>query len=166
MANIPIWPGSSSFGLLTTPTPFGFYDDDPDFQNDADKVSIWCAQRLGYPLVDVELQDRMKILDLADKKRISLLDIATASERDKEYTGSPHEYIEWLRNRVQDPDQQLLWKERSETIKKGMKFSPEKLEEKQQTYRDWKNFPPVQAVEELFKSDEEKEKIRESLLNV
>ena len=58
MANIPIWPGSSSFGLLTTPTPFGFYDDDPDFQNDADKVSIWCAQRLGYPLVDVELQDR------------------------------------------------------------------------------------------------------------
>jgi len=58
MADIPIWPGSSSFGLLSTPTPFGFYDDDPDFQNDADKVSIWCAQRLGYPLVDIELQDR------------------------------------------------------------------------------------------------------------
>ena len=58
MADIPIWPGSSSFGLLSTPTPFGFYDDDPDFQNDADKVSVWCAQRLGYPLVDIELQDR------------------------------------------------------------------------------------------------------------
>ena len=56
MANIPIWPGSSSFGLVSTPTTFGFYDDDQDFQNDADKVSIWCAQRLGYPLVDVELQ--------------------------------------------------------------------------------------------------------------
>jgi hypothetical protein len=114
----------------------------------------------------VELQDRMKILDLADKKRISLFDIATASERDKEYTGSPHEYIEWLRNRVQDPDQQLLWKERSETIKKGMKFSSEKLEERQQTYKDWKNWPPVQAVEELFKSDEEKAKELEDLLNV
>ena len=111
----------------------------------------------------VELQDRMKILDLADKKRISLFDIATASERDKEYTGSPHEYIEWLRNRVQDPDQQLLWKERSETIKKGMKFSSEKLEERQQTYKDWKNWPPVQAVEELFKSDEERAEDREKL---
>tara|TARA_R110002153_G_scaffold84110_1_gene210894 strand:+ start:64 stop:1260 length:1197 start_codon:yes stop_codon:yes gene_type:complete len=56
MANIPIWPGSSSFGLINKPTPFGFYDDDQDFQNDADRVSVWCAQRLGYPLVDVELQ--------------------------------------------------------------------------------------------------------------
>tara|TARA_R110001592_G_scaffold1726_4_gene10265 strand:+ start:3465 stop:4607 length:1143 start_codon:yes stop_codon:yes gene_type:complete len=56
MANIPIWPGSSSF----TPgadTPFGFYDADSDFQLDADKVSNFCARRLGYPLVDIELQD-------------------------------------------------------------------------------------------------------------
>ena len=56
MANIPIWPGSSSFAITNSPTPFGFYDDDQDFVSDADKVSQWCAQRLGYPLVDVELQ--------------------------------------------------------------------------------------------------------------
>ena len=56
MANIPIWPGSSSFALTSNPTPFGFYDADYEFQNDADKVSVWCAQRLGYPLVDIELQ--------------------------------------------------------------------------------------------------------------
>ena len=56
MANIPIWPGSSSFAITNNPTPFGFYDDDNEFINDADNVSIWCAQRLGYPLVDVELQ--------------------------------------------------------------------------------------------------------------
>jgi hypothetical protein len=55
MANIPIWPGSSSF----TPgnTPFGFYDNDFQFQTDADKVAKFCAQRLGYPIIDVELQD-------------------------------------------------------------------------------------------------------------
>ena len=55
MANPAIWPGSSSF----TPgeTPFGFYDADSEFQTDADKVSNFCARRLGYPLVDVELQD-------------------------------------------------------------------------------------------------------------
>ena len=54
MANIPIWPGSSSF--FPGDTPFGFYDNDPQFQSDAEKVATWCAQRLGYPLVDIELQ--------------------------------------------------------------------------------------------------------------
>jgi len=55
MANIPIWPGSSSFS--PGGTPFGFYDNDAQFQRDADKVSNFCARRLGYPLVEVELQD-------------------------------------------------------------------------------------------------------------
>ena len=55
MANIPIWPGSSSF--FPGDTPFGFYDYDPDFQVDADKVAKFCAIRLGYPIENVELQD-------------------------------------------------------------------------------------------------------------
>ena len=55
MANPVIWPGSSSF--FTGSTPFGFYDTDTEFQTDADKVSNFCSRRLGYPLVDVELQD-------------------------------------------------------------------------------------------------------------
>ena len=54
MASIPIWPGSSSF--FPGDTPFGFYDEDTAFQTDADKVSTWCARRLGYPIVDIELQ--------------------------------------------------------------------------------------------------------------
>ena len=53
--NIPIWNGSSSFA--PGDTPFGFYDYDPQFQIDADKVSKFCAQRLGYPIQEVELQD-------------------------------------------------------------------------------------------------------------
>ena len=55
MANIPIWPGSSSFDIGET--PFGFYDTDIQFREDADKVATFCARRLGYPLVDVELQE-------------------------------------------------------------------------------------------------------------
>ena len=55
MANIPIWPGSSSF--FPGNTPFGFYDNDYQFQQDADKVSKFCALRLGYPIENVELQD-------------------------------------------------------------------------------------------------------------
>ena len=53
--NIPIWPGSSSF--QPGDTPFGFYDYDYQFQNDANKFAKFAAQRLGYPLVEVELQD-------------------------------------------------------------------------------------------------------------
>jgi hypothetical protein len=53
--NISIWPGSSSF--FPGETPFGFYDYDVDFQRDADKVAHFCTRRLGYPLVDIELQD-------------------------------------------------------------------------------------------------------------
>ena len=54
--NIPIWPGSGSFASGSS-TPFGFFDSDTQFQSDAPKVAEWCAKRLGYPIVDVELQD-------------------------------------------------------------------------------------------------------------
>ena len=54
MANIPIWPGSSSFH--PGDTPFGFYDNDPTFEKDADKVCTFVTRRLGYPLVEIELQ--------------------------------------------------------------------------------------------------------------
>jgi len=53
--NIPIYPGSSSF--FPGNTPFGFYDNDYEFQVDADKVATFCARRLGYPIMEVELQD-------------------------------------------------------------------------------------------------------------
>ena len=55
MANIPIYPGSSSFS--PGDTPFGFYDTDATFQTDVDKFATFAARRLGYPIVDVELQD-------------------------------------------------------------------------------------------------------------
>lgn len=54
MANISIWNGSSTFS--SGQTPFGFYDSDSAFQADADKVANFCATRLGFPLMDVELQ--------------------------------------------------------------------------------------------------------------
>jgi len=53
--NIPIYPGSSSF--FPGMTPFGFYDNQYDFQIDADKVTRFCALRLGYPIENIELQD-------------------------------------------------------------------------------------------------------------
>jgi len=54
--SIPIWPGSGSFTSGSS-TPFGFFDGDSQFRSDAPKVAEWCAKRLGYPIVDIELQD-------------------------------------------------------------------------------------------------------------
>ena len=54
MADVAIWTGTSNF--FPGDTPFGFYDNDTEFQTDADKVASFCAKRLGYPLMDVELQ--------------------------------------------------------------------------------------------------------------
>ena len=53
MANKPIYDGNPTFTQGVT--PFGFYDNDTDFQNDAIKVTKFCASRLGYPIMDVEL---------------------------------------------------------------------------------------------------------------
>ena len=58
MAQEAIWPGSgSAVHQDSGSTPFGLYDSDSIFQTDAPKFATWCAKRLGYPIVDVELQD-------------------------------------------------------------------------------------------------------------
>ena len=54
-----IWAGSSSFSVGNT--PYGFYDSDTAFSgsgnHSVDKFSDWAAKRLGYPIVEIELQD-------------------------------------------------------------------------------------------------------------
>jgi len=55
MAQEPIWPGSGS--AVSGTTPFALYDTDSDFQTEAPQFATWCARRLGYPIVDIELQD-------------------------------------------------------------------------------------------------------------
>jgi len=67
MANIPIYDGTSNFtaysasaaatASLPPPTAFGFYNNDVDFKSDADKVTTFCARRLGWPIENIELQD-------------------------------------------------------------------------------------------------------------
>jgi len=51
---VPIWQGSSSFS--SGDTPYGFYDADTSFISSVDKFADWSARRLGYPIVDVEMQ--------------------------------------------------------------------------------------------------------------
>jgi hypothetical protein len=44
-------------GPISGSTPFGFYDSDSIFQADGPKVANYCARKLGYPVMEVELQD-------------------------------------------------------------------------------------------------------------
>lgn len=55
MANIPIW--NNNPGPISGSTPFHFYDTDTAFQSEGPLFATWCARRLGYPIVNVELQD-------------------------------------------------------------------------------------------------------------
>jgi hypothetical protein len=53
-ATTPIWNGSG--GAISGSTPFGFYDNDQTFQLDGPKVANYCARKLGFPIMEVELQ--------------------------------------------------------------------------------------------------------------
>ena len=55
MSNPIIYDGSP--GPISGSTPFGFYDNDLQFQSDGPKVANYCARKLGYPVLDVELND-------------------------------------------------------------------------------------------------------------
>ena len=55
MSNPLIYNGNP--GPISGSTPFGFYDNDAEYQNDGPRVANYCARKLGYPVLDVELQD-------------------------------------------------------------------------------------------------------------
>jgi hypothetical protein len=52
--NVPIYDGNPIWNPDSV--PFGFYNNSIEFQVDCVKVAEFCAIRLGYPLVDIELQ--------------------------------------------------------------------------------------------------------------
>lgn len=49
-ANVALLPVSGN-------TPFGFFDNDAEFQVDGQKFVKFAARRLGYPIMEIELQD-------------------------------------------------------------------------------------------------------------
>lgn len=49
----------ASFVQTMRPTPFGYWDSDPAFQQDADKVKYFVLRRLGEDVLSVELTNKM-----------------------------------------------------------------------------------------------------------
>jgi hypothetical protein len=52
------WSGSVSGSFISgSSTPFGIYDSDTEFRTDAPKTATWVAKRLGWPIVNIELDN-------------------------------------------------------------------------------------------------------------
>jgi len=52
------WSGSTSGSFVSgSSTPFGIYDSDFEFVRDAPKTATWVAKRLGYPIINIELDN-------------------------------------------------------------------------------------------------------------
>ena len=52
------WSGSTSGSFISgSSTPFGIYDSDSEFRVDAPKTATWVAKRLGYPIINIELDN-------------------------------------------------------------------------------------------------------------
>ena len=56
------WSGSTASAFLSASasaeaTPFGLYDSDSEFRSDAPKTAVWVAKRLGYPVINIELDN-------------------------------------------------------------------------------------------------------------
>ena len=57
------WSGSTYNAFLSASasldaTPFGIYDNDSEFKTDAPKTATWVARRLGFPIVNIELDNQ------------------------------------------------------------------------------------------------------------
>jgi hypothetical protein len=57
------WSGSTAEAFLSASasaeaTPFGLYDSDSEFRTDAPKTAVWVAKRLGYPVINIELDNQ------------------------------------------------------------------------------------------------------------
>ena len=52
-----LFAGTATFNAGFGQTPFGTYDNQGTYNSDVENTALWCAKRLGYPIVDIELQD-------------------------------------------------------------------------------------------------------------
>jgi len=56
MATSSYFDGTEQFAGAYQEVPIGTYSSEVTFRNDCNSSTLWCARRLGYPIVDIELQ--------------------------------------------------------------------------------------------------------------
>ena len=110
--------------------------------------------------------DRANLLRFVEEGKADISNIVHMATKDPDFDGRPGEYIEWLKMVVADPHQQKLIRERDIETEAALTLPAEKVAERSERYKSWKSIPAVEAVTEMFKSDEQKAKDLENLLNV
>jgi len=56
MATSSYFDGTEQFAGAYQEVPIGTYSNEVTFRDDCNSSTLWCARRLGYPIVDIELQ--------------------------------------------------------------------------------------------------------------
>jgi hypothetical protein len=110
--------------------------------------------------------DRANLLRFVQEGKADISSIASMAMKDPDFKGSPGEYVEWLKVVVADPHQQRLIRERDIETEEALTLPEEKVAKRSERYKSWKSIPAVKVVTEMFKSDEQKTKDLENLLNV
>ena len=110
--------------------------------------------------------DRVNFLKRIQSGDVGLSELSHMARKDPDFDGNYTRYIEFLKVMVADPAQQKLIRERDIETEEALTLPPEKVAERGERYKSWKSIPVVQAVEEYLKSDEQKAKDFENLLNV
>jgi hypothetical protein len=89
MSNPTPWPGSASFSPGMT--PFGLYDTDTQFVSESVRVADYCAKKLGYPMMEVELQDTQLFACFEEAVSTYALEVYQSKIKDNYLTleGSP-----------------------------------------------------------------------------
>ena len=56
MATSSYYDGTETYAGVYQDVPIGTYENEISFHDDCNSATLWCARRLGYPIIDIELQ--------------------------------------------------------------------------------------------------------------
>ena len=79
---------------------------------------------------------------------------------------SHEKYLEFLKEITNDAGHRMLLSKRDSETEQALTIPEKKVKSRSETYQMFNQIPLVQAVKELFKTDEQKAKDLENLLNV
>jgi len=110
--------------------------------------------------------DRQKNIEYIQSGNASGQDLYHMARKDPDFDGNYTQYLEFLKEITNDAGHRMLLSKRDSETEQALTIPEEKVKSRSETYQMFNQIPLVQAVKELFKSDEQKAKDLENLLNV
>ena len=110
--------------------------------------------------------DRQKNIEYIQSGNASGQDLYHMARKDPDFDGNYTKYIEFLKEITNDAGHRQLLSKRDRETEKALTLPEEKVKSRSKTYEMFNQIPLVQAAKELFKTDEQKAKDLENLLNV